>query len=540
MEKECQEKLNVIYYGLIDYWQEIELNDPNSIFYTEKFIEKEFKQLCPRAGETTLKILKAIKFSIIEKGKCYYTERELAKHFKINRQAINKILKVIAKTLNTEFIKIPTNNVIKTRCKSNSSYKQILIPPKLYKKMLIQLQIPEYNETEGGNTSGGGGNTSSNLTKDFNKLQTLPIYKTLYKNLYVRVQSLRVKYDPFLSYNSPFGGIYKKKKNQCDFENEIALHPHFFEEKPNMKPKLKTKPNLIINFDSYGLKPYKFLDHVEVHRELFKWLNILIDNNVAPKIIQTKMFLQVWNNFGNPRFVKHNVNIKSNTFKYICIALTYRMWSENLSFENIEKAIENFNTIVSNQGRMLYVKKINCIKHFLWNSRTYGQKDYFMLSILDEHCVLAEYYCKQLPPDKSFEVVRKLFGYIFYKEKPKEGKKEFKKYYKPFIDFTNEMIENHRTKKMCKFGEYNTSLEGFEDYIFSYFSYCYRMIKNSENPFAWKTYNILDMHSDFVLWLSNQKGWEGFMEDKKPESLEEVNEEPTKKLKRYKLLVKKS
>ena len=66
------------------------------------------------------------------------------------------------------------------------------------------------------------------------------------------------------------------------------------------------------------------------------------------------------------------------------------------------------------------------------------------------------------------------------------------------------------------------------------------MIKNSENPFAWKTYNILDMHSDFVLWLSNQKGWEGFMEDKKLEDLEEVIKEPTKKLKRYKLLVKKS
>lgn len=583
MDKRCQEKLNVIYYGIVNYWKEKEFKDPNSIFYPEKIIETEFKKLCPRAGETTLKILKAIKFSLLEKGKCYYTERELAKHFKVNKKTIHKILKIIAKNLDTEFIKIPTKSV-KIKCKSKSHYKCILIPPTLYDKLKLHLELEEFgkckkndknfpndslmledggtlkntqsdsfekknnksnnfNELEDGGTYVQDGGTCLKFTKDFKQLETLPIYNTLYTFLFEKRFVKYKKYVGLSSFLKTPSVFSKNEANPGISEAENAGNNFLFplsKENTSMKHKLRIKPSLIINFDSYGLKPDKFLKHIELHKDLFNWLTILVKNNVVPKVVQTKMFLQIWNTFNNSRFIKHRINVKSITFKLICIALTYRMWSEKVSIENIEKVIESFNVLSNNQNRLLHTKKLNCLKHFLWNDRSYGQKDYFELSLFDKDHVLSEYYCKQLPPDKSFEIVRKLFGYVFHYNKPEEGKKEFKRYYKLFIDFTNEMIKNHRTKKMCKFGEYDTSLEGFEEYIYSYFCYCYNDIKEYENPKYWKPYNILSLHSDFVLWLSHQKGWEGFMEDKVIEEQEMIEEKPTKKLKKYKLQVKRS
>jgi hypothetical protein len=521
-----QEKLNTIYYGIIKYWKNKELNNPDSIFYYPKSIEKEFKKVCPKSGGTTLKILKSIKLSVMEKGKCYYTERDFAKQFKVNKKTVHQSLTLIEEKLQTKFINIPMSIINNYKKKTTSPFRQILIPPGLYKlvvddqnKLVVDGNKLVVDEGKLVVERGVVGGRMVKKPNDFNIKKTVPNIYTLYTTLYNT-----------LICNIYFSSFGKRKNVTNDFASKSCATTLFIERKP-MKYKLKVKPRLIVSYKSFGLKPYQFVDHVEVHRELYKWIEILIENNVVPKVEQTKMFLNYWNNLGNKRFKRHRINLKSITFKMICLALTYRMWSENINFETIEKAIDNFNTLSNSQGKLLHTKKLDCLIHFLWNSKTYGQKDYFKLCILDEQIVLTEYYCKELPPKKSFEIVRKLFGFIFYKDRQEEGKLVFKRNYKKFIDFTNKMIENHRTKEMGRFDEYDDPIDGFSDYINTYFSYCFQSIKNSNSTFVWTPSFILDLHSQFVLWLSHQAGWKDFMKDKK---VSDINEKP----KKYRLEIK--
>lgn len=504
----------IIFKGLQYYWTEIEMNNDYSIFYKDKFIEKEFKKLCPKSGGVTLEILKSIKFSIIEKGKCYYSQREFAKHFKVSQQLISQSIRLIEKNLNTKFLPFP-KYTINNGLHKNCPYRQILIPPSLYKKLTIdgnqELTIGRRELTI---DALGVDNRNFRFISKINNLHGstyIPIYTYLYKYFlysflfpseikrenikYIAETKLSAETSPFIS----FLGENSMKKHSLSI---------------NKKHKLTVK-KYVVTYDSYGLSAKDFMNYVEIHRVLSKWLDILIDNNIVPKVENTKMFLSSWNNTTNPRFIKHRVDPKSIVFKRICLALTYRMWSEKINIDDIEKAIENFNTLSNKQGRLMHVKKLDCLTSFLWNSTSFGQKDYFKLSLLEENAGLTEYYNKELPPQRAFERVRKMFGIIFYNDRPKLGKEIFKNNYRKFVDFTNEMVNNHRTKETCRFQEYDDTLEGFTDYIKTYFEYVYDTIKKSNSTYQWSPNYILRQHAEFVLWLSHQKGWEDFMKDKK-------------------------
>lgn len=511
-----QEEFNIIFEGLKNYWINEELNNPLSIFYKSKQIEKEFKKLCHKSGGVTLKILKAIKFSIIEKGKCYYSQRELAKYFKVSQSTVKQSMQLIERILQTKFIPFP-KNIINNQLSKHCSYRQMLIPPSLYMNLSVDSISHNMNlSVEDGNLSVETKEPEcikSWLINNFQHLKTstyIPIYNTLYTYGYIHFYSLLRKEKKY---------IWKETSSFCEGSFSSLSN----NKEKTMKHKLivdvnknvLNKKKYVVDYKSYGIDPKKFMNHVEIHRVLYKWLEILIENNVVPKIENTKMFLSSWNNYGNPRFIKHRINTKAKTFKLICIALTYRMWSEKINIDNIEKAIENFNTLANKQGRLLHTKKLDSLLHFLWNSRTYGQKDYFKLCILDENIVLTEYYNKDIPPQRAFERVRKMFGVIFYSDKPEYGKEVFKKNYKKFIEFTNNMVNNHRTKEMGKFGEYENVLDGFTDYIKTYFEYVYKRIEKSNSLYVWNPNYILGLHGEFVLWLSHQKGWENFMKDKK-------------------------
>jgi hypothetical protein len=498
-----QEIFNVIFEGLRNYWLNVEIEDKSSIFSKEKITEKEFKKLNRKSGGTTLKIIKSIKLSILEKGKCYYSQREMAKKFKVSQQTIQQSMNLIEKVCQTKFIRLP-KSVINNQLSNKSYFRRVLIPPSLYSMLTVDDQS-KLTIDKGMLTI---------LTKDvdnsklgfFNKINDLknttyiPIYNYLY-NL-------------FSSYTS-YKQEEKRLEENSDFPNDPSL---FFKNKDKlMKYKLKkidNKKRVIVDYKDFGLHPKQFMNHVELHRELEKWLEICINNNYKPNKQITKLFLTTWNNFGNKRFIRHRPNEKSLTFKLICLALCYRMHSENINLEQIEKAIENFNEISSSQGRLMHVKKLDCLSTFLWNSRLYGQKDYFSLCILDKNVVLAEYYNKnEVPPERAFERVRKMFGTIFYKDRPELGKEVFRNNYRLFSEFTNNMIYNHRYLEMCKFTEeyMDNPIDGFTDYIMHYFSYVYKRVEKSTNTYVWTPRFILDQHAEFVGWTSNQGAyWKNF------------------------------
>lgn len=377
-----QEKLNTIFTNLKHYWQNVEIEDKNSIFSKEKITEKEFKKLCRRSGGVTLKIIKAIKMSILQKGKCYYSQRELAKYFKVSQSTIKQSMKLIEKVLNTKFLPFP-KEIINNGLSKHCSYRQILIPPSLYKNLSVvdqnNLSVEERNlsvvtkEPECSN---------SGFFKNFNQLKIstyIPIYNTLYTDI-----------KPFLSLLRK-----EEKKVLISSQNSEILYneENFFLGEEQMKHKLRIvdKKN-IVDYKDYGLNPKEFMNHIEVHRDLLKWFDILVDKGVSPKREITKMFLNTWNSIGNPKFSKHRPNPKSKTFKLICLALTYRMWSENISLEDVESAINKFITLTNKQGKLKYSKRYDCLTSFLWNSQTYVKRDNFQLCLKKENEMLGEYY----------------------------------------------------------------------------------------------------------------------------------------------------
>jgi hypothetical protein len=280
------------------------------------------------------------------------------------------------------------------------------------------------------------------------------------------------------------------------------------------------------------------MGHIEVHRDLEKWLQICIDKGIPPKREITKMFLNTWNNIGNPRFTKHRPNPKSKTFKLICLALTYRMWSENINLEQVEKAIDKFIILTEKPGKLKYSKKFDCLTTFLWNSQNYVKRDNFQLCLKDENEMLSEYHNYNTKYQKSLDGVRKLFGKTFYPNRPDLNKKEFQANYKKFVDFTNEMVSNHTTKEMIGFnpqeyenGEMENQIDSFFRYIKSYFVYVYERIEKVEFKGFWSDNNILGdkMKNEFILWVINsQPGWKNFMK----------NIENEKRPKKFKLKIK--
>lgn len=520
MEILSQEKLKVIFDGLKNYWSNVEIEDENSIFYKKKIIEKEFKKLCPKSRGVTLSILKAIKLSFMKGGRCYYTQRELAKQFKVSQSTVKQSMKLIEKICKTKFLKLP-KSIVNYKLSNKSYFRQMLIPPSLHKKLSVDGDFKL--SVEKGMLSverGGVECICSGILNDSIKLGAIPI--SLYHNLYGIIYS----------YLNPSDLNEEKNNTKCFLQKHQELT--FFSKDKPMKQNLqvKEKHTLVVTYETFGINPKKFMSHIELHRTLSKWLDILIDKNIIPKFEQTKMFLSSWNNIdNNKRFTKHRVNTKSFTFKLICLALTYRMWIEGVTIEEVEKSIENFSLIASKQGKLLHVKKLDCLNHFLCNSRSYGQKDYFKLSLLDEKIVLTEYYNKSIPPERAFERVRKLFGSIFYSDRPQVGKEVFKSNYKRFIDFTNIMVDNHMKKEMEGFEPEDEEeiIDAFHRYVEAYFSYVYRTIEKSNSLYVWTPYFILGQHGEFVGWLSHQKGWRNFMKDRK------IEEKPQ----RFKLEIKK-
>jgi len=521
MNNLSQEKLKIIFDGLKNYWSNVEIENENSIFYKKKITEKEFKKLCPKSRGVTLKILKAIKLSFMRGGRCYYTQRELAKQFKVNRSTIQQSMNLIEKICKTKFIRLP-KSVVNYKLSNKSYFRQMLIPPSLHKKLDVDGDFKL--DVEKGMLDverGGVGRRCSEILNDSMELKTIPI--SLYLNLYSIIYS-------YLNLSD----LNEEKNNTKCFDKHRQLTFIFKEKTMKQKLQVKKEHTLVITYETFGINPKKFMSHIELHRILSKWLDILIDKNIIPKFEQTKMFLSSWNNIdSNKRFTKHRVNTKSFTFKLICLALTYRMWIEGITIEEVEKSIENFNLISSKQGKLMHIKKLDCLNHFLCNSRSYGQKDYFKLSLLDEKIVLTEYYNKIIPPERAFERVRKLFGSIFYSDRPEVGKDVFKTNYKRFIDFTNNMVNNHMKKEMEGFEpeEENDEeiIDAFHRYVEAYFSYVYKTIEKSNSLYVWTPHFILGQHGEFVGWLSHQKGWKNFMKDKK------IEEKPQ----RFKLEIKK-
>lgn len=524
-----QDKLNVIFTGLKHYWQNVEIEDKKSIFSKEKITEKEFKKLCRRSGGTTLKIIKAIKMSILKKGKCYYSQRELAEHFKVSQHTINQSMKLIEKTLNTKFLPFP-KEIINNGLSKHCSYRQILIPPSLYRNLIL---VDENNPilvkrnpilvTKEPDTSYSG------FFKNFKQLKIttyIPIYNNLYTDIKYSISLLRKEKEILISSQNP---------------KILSTNENSFLGEEQMKHKLSivNKRN-VIDYKDYGLNPKEFMNHVEVHQYLSKWFDILIDKGVAPKRELTKMFLNTWNSIGNPKFSKHKPNPKSKTFKLICLALTYRMWSENIDLEDVEAAINKFVILTDKQGKLKYSKRYDCLTSFLWNSQTYVKRDNFQLCLKRENEMLGEYYNYNTKYQKALNGVKKLFGKTFYTDRPDLNKEEFQTNYRKFVDFTNEMVKNHTTKEMVGFNpqeyeneEVEDQIDSFYRYIKSYFVYVYERIQKTEYKNLWSVNTILGdkMKSEFVLWVINsQPGWEGFMK-------ELVIEEKPKK---FKLKTKKS
>lgn len=101
------------------YWQK-ELNDESSIWHRNKFIELEIKKLYPRAGKLVKSILKCIKMCFMDKGKFYYTQREMAEHFQTRQTHVSKAIKQIEKHTGITFIRIPTKFVNPSKPKNSS------------------------------------------------------------------------------------------------------------------------------------------------------------------------------------------------------------------------------------------------------------------------------------------------------------------------------------------------------------------------------------------------------------------------------------
>jgi hypothetical protein len=510
-----------------------ELDNPKSIFYKDKFIEKEFKKICSRAGNTTLKIIKAIKFSLLEKQKCYYSQRDLAKHFKVNLKTVKQSIDLIEKTLNTKFIFLP-KETINNNISNKSRGRFILLPPIFFQKFIFLCQ-QYFDDGSSGFDDGSLKNKSNkingiekfddgSLTKFLNNslnLQVIPIY--LY-NLYNYNTSI------FLSLFKVLRTLKEERKYTIGKSSLTSLNnlPSFFENKENplklklkVKPKrvtlnIKQKPTVIVNMNDYGIHARQFQDHVELHRTLYNWVEELIENNIEPKTEETIEFLKAWDIFGNKRFVKHRPNPTSATFKFIRIALTYRLWTQQIDVSKTIEAIKRFSELSEIKGTLYFCKKLTILNHFLWNNPVYCHRDFFRISLIEtKSAAVAEYYAqKDVIYTRSLEKIRELFVKVFYPDKEEMGNKIFYDNYHRFTTFTKEMVEDHKTKELVKFS--GGGLEGLAQYVHTYFDYVKHSTKFTENTYFRSLSHILGISKkgEFILWTSQRKGWEDFYKEK--------------------------
>lgn len=512
-----------VYDLIVRFWLEEEINNQSSPFYKNSKIEIYIKRIYPKARQNILNIAKSYKFSILTKGKCYYTQQSMAEHFNIARERVSEAQSKLEEILETKFIIFPSKIINPTINKKSSGIK-VLIPPMLY-KMLLQMEKDSTVEREDSTVQ----RVDSMVQKDSireslgNLRYLVSTYGLLY--YYFSYTFLLRKKDIKEMSNRRFGKNPKTYKPFCT--NVITNNTNVLEFKMPKKFeltkkkvierfKLKRKKQEIITFDDYKINPKQFMNHIEIHRVLNKWFDILIEANVPPMIEETEEVIKKWNNIENERFSRVNIGKtnKSKTYYLVNLAVSYRMWSMRLTIEQILQSIDNFDSFTTG-GRLKFKKKIHLLNDFLWNDQRYSKKDHFKLSILDKGRALQEYYGVNTKYKNSLDYVRRYYGITFLEGSTKENRELFNVNYKLFVDFTNIFVEAHMKKDMVKFYDPDSNFEGFKKLIRAYFDYADVVTSKSKSTYARKPMNLLgaQMKLDFIAYTKNQEGWKNFWVD---------------------------